>query len=198
MKPDFKQVADDSSDELKKLMIEGMEALDQAWEQLREEVTDSDTSCIMRLGFTIAIDPSEMRVGYRLSFAAGRRFESTIPLADLDQPELPMAPIKMRFIAPYVPRPGGMGPLFWRDEETGELPKAVGEYFEAAMEDREMSQEHLELVKAYCVYCIEAPCWRWNGIPGLPGTIIQAVSQAETREQLSAALHFLPDGIDPL
>jgi hypothetical protein len=90
MKPDFKQVADDSSEQLKKLMRDGIEALNENWEQLREEVEESDTSCVMRVSFTIAIDPSEKQIGYRLSFATRRRFESTIPLADLDQPELPI------------------------------------------------------------------------------------------------------------
>ena len=90
MKPDFKKVADDAAKVLRQLMGEGVEALDQAWEQLREEVTESDTSCVMRVGFTIAIDPSEQKVGCRLAFATRRRFESTIPFADMDQPELPI------------------------------------------------------------------------------------------------------------
>jgi hypothetical protein len=83
-------VADDSAAEFKSLMGEAEEALSQAWEQLREEVQESDTSCVMRIGFTISIDPSEKQVGHRLSFATRRRFESTIPLADPDQPELPI------------------------------------------------------------------------------------------------------------
>jgi hypothetical protein len=90
MKPDFSKVADDSAVEFKNLMGEASEALAQAWEQLREEVQESDTSCVMRIGFTISIDPSEKQVGHRLSFATRRRFESTIPLEDPDQPELPI------------------------------------------------------------------------------------------------------------
>jgi hypothetical protein len=73
MKPDFSKVADDSAAEFKSLMGEAEEA-----------------SCVMRIGFTISIDPSEKQVGHRLSFATRRRFESTIPLADPDQPELPI------------------------------------------------------------------------------------------------------------
>jgi hypothetical protein len=88
MKPDFTKIADDSAAELKNLMGEAEEALVQTWEQLREEVQESDTSCVMRVSFTIAIDPSEKHVGCRLSFATRRRFESTIPLEDPDQPEL--------------------------------------------------------------------------------------------------------------
>ena len=91
MKPNFEQIAADSAAELKKLMEEGTEALNQAWEQLRIEVQESDTSCVMRLMFAIAIDPSEKHIGYRLSFATRRRFESTIPFEDPDQPELPLA-----------------------------------------------------------------------------------------------------------
>jgi hypothetical protein len=88
MNINFPKIADDSSVQLKTLMNEAVSALDQAWEQLREEVEESDTSCVMRVGFTIAIDPSEKHVAYRLSFAARRRFESTTPLPDPAQPEL--------------------------------------------------------------------------------------------------------------
>jgi hypothetical protein len=88
MNIDFSKIADDSSLQLQTLMKEAVQALDQAWEQLREEVEESDTSCVMRVGFSIAIDPSEKHIGYRLSFATRRRFESTIPLPDPAQPEL--------------------------------------------------------------------------------------------------------------
>jgi hypothetical protein len=52
-----------------------------------------------------------------------------------------------------------MFPLYWGDEQSGELPAAVRAYFDECLDGVRMTPEQLEMVIEYCQYFIEAPCW---------------------------------------
>jgi hypothetical protein len=51
-------------------------------------------------------------------------------------------------------------PLKWEDEVSGELRDAVLAYYAHRIDTKKpFSAEQFELVRAYCVYYISAPCW---------------------------------------
>jgi hypothetical protein len=60
----------------------------------------------------------------------------------------------------YNPLCGGM-PLFWGDEQTGELPRAVRHYVKlaAGLDETPLTEAEVTLLADYCVYFIHAPCW---------------------------------------
>jgi hypothetical protein len=59
----------------------------------------------------------------------------------------------------YV-QPMGL-PVYWRDEVSGELASAVEAYFDAVVksDDSLITASQIELVRSYCEYHINAPCW---------------------------------------
>lgn len=91
------------------------------------------------------------------------------------------------------------GPLRWRDDQTGELPTAVLAFF-----DRKQTPDQLELVRDYCEYYINAPCWDDN-----PYNVEEdferlrkrrkEITQAKTFMDINGWIHRCIDmGIDPL
>lgn len=51
-------------------------------------------------------------------------------------------------------------PLYWRDEQSGELPRAVEAYIAfMGANGPALSKQQLELVIDYLRYFINAPCW---------------------------------------
>lgn len=50
-------------------------------------------------------------------------------------------------------------PLNWRDEISGELPKAVSAYLDNRIDGKKMSFFHTNLVCDYMRHYINAPCW---------------------------------------
>ena len=75
----------------------------------------------------------------------------------------------MNEIYPGYPSPMKT-PLYWRDEQSGNLPEAIEAYFEPYTLDNlegnrvipKLSDRHLQLIRQYLVYYIKAPCWRNN------------------------------------
>jgi len=103
----------------------------------------------------------------------------------------------MKFEAPYVPGPGGLGPLYWRNDQSRVLPVAVEAYLAAVLADCEMAPGQFDLVKAYCIYWIDAPCWVW-GDGNEFRKYAEALRAATSREALTAALHdLMVFGVDP-
>jgi len=103
----------------------------------------------------------------------------------------------MKFEARYVPGPGGLGPVYWRNEASGVLPAAVREYADAVITDREMAPGQFALVKSYCIYWIDAPCWCW-GDGGEFKKAAEPLRAATTRKALTEALRCLKVfGVDP-
>lgn len=58
--------------------------------------------------------------------------------------------------------PGG-GPLYWGDEESGELVAAVRDFYRhIACGHVIPPTDKINLVRDYLIYYINAPCWDWN------------------------------------
>ena len=95
------------------------------------------------------------------------------------------------------------GPVRWQDDLTGELPRAVQAYLNHATHHHPVSAEQLELVRDYCQYYINAPCWQ-TGVPGdvahaLFVTLRSRIKTARSYKALSKWMHdALEVGIDPL
>jgi len=103
----------------------------------------------------------------------------------------------MKFNAAYIPGPGGFGPLYWRNEQSGVLAAAVQEYLVSALRQREMPEGQLNLVKEYCIYWIEAPCWVWGDGAEFKKAA-GALRAATTREAFTLAMQdLLVFGVDP-
>ncbi len=52
------------------------------------------------------------------------------------------------------------GPLFWRNEESGELIAAVGAYLNNRIEGTPISPAQVDLMREYLRHWINAPCWK--------------------------------------
>lgn len=108
----------------------------------------------------------------------------------------------------YVPgpRPGMDLPLYWRNEQTGELPAAVEAYLEisAGIRQELLSTRQLEILLDYIRYHIKAPCWATNckSSPDLEADLKRAILMADlarTIEDIHAFIeHTMTMGIDPL
>jgi hypothetical protein len=61
-----------------------------------------------------------------------------------------------------------------------------------------MSAEEFVLVKAYCVYWLDAPCWRDGGEPEVFRRMLLQVAGATNPRELREALRLADDfGLDP-
>jgi|SRR6185312_4012555 len=58
---------------------------------------------------------------------------------------------------PYVPPLGT--PLYWGDEVSGELARAIRALYDAMIDHTPLLPTQLEIVRHYCAYVINAPCW---------------------------------------
>ena len=96
-------------------------------------------------------------------------------------------------------RPPLAAPLRWQDDQTGELPAAVMAYF-----DRKQTPEQLELVRDYCQYYINAPCWDNNPYNDEENRrelreVREAIKRVKTHKELNDWIYQCLDmGIDPL
>lgn len=50
-------------------------------------------------------------------------------------------------------------PLYWANESTGELKAAVMTFFHVDHDGEPLTPRQWELVRAYVVYVMQAPCW---------------------------------------
>lgn len=89
---------------------------------------------------------------------------------------------------------GGV-PLYWMNEETGKMRAVVRSFVCEVQGGDKMSLEHFNLLQAYLVYVVEAPCWK--GVP--VAEIVEVIDRAKNAEELSTVIHRLLEfGIDPL
>jgi hypothetical protein len=86
------------------------------------------------------------------------------------------------------------GPLYWLYEQSGVLPAAVRAYAE-----KRETPEQFALMRAYCRYWIDAPCWREEPGETALQTLRETIRGVSTRETLDAWYwDAVVLGIDPL
>lgn len=108
----------------------------------------------------------------------------------------------MAFRIPAVYLPPTGGPLYWRNEETGELRDAVEAYLNNRIDSTPISPADLELVAEYVQHWINAPCWQDGTDPEIRSELRQLQERAKTlrsADDIDAWIHAALDlGIDPL
>ena len=104
---------------------------------------------------------------------------------------------------PHVPRiyrqPWG-GPLRWQDDVTGVLPQAVCAFLdEQGQGGKPAKAEQVELVRDYCEYYINAPCWATEGAEHRFADLRERIKTLKTVQEVAAwIVDCLQVGIDPL
>ena len=105
-------------------------------------------------------------------------------------------------------------PLYWRDEQTGELPAAVSHYYDhclghapdqtaADLGIAPLTAAELKLLCEYCVYFINAPCWEINllGDADMLADLASLRDRAKTLASLESLRQWNSDcadlGLDP-
>lgn len=88
-------------------------------------------------------------------------------------------------------------PLYWRNEQSGELSAAILAYLNHRIEPTSQppTPAQLSLVIDYLRYVIYAPCWRGQGIAVLRERVHTLQTSEDIHGWIGAAL---PEGIDPL
>ena len=105
----------------------------------------------------------------------------------------------MSRMPPVYREPRG-GPLRWQDDVTGVLPKAVFAFLgDPSSGKRLITPAQLELVRDYCEYYLNAPCWRIEGVEAQFSALRERIKSITTVEELDTWLHdCLGVEIDPL
>ena len=103
-----------------------------------------------------------------------------------------------RMPAGYQP-PLGL-PFSWRDEQSGELARAVMAYLEHCTDNRTVTDAQIVLVRDYLQYYVSAPCWDHTGgfqseLKHLRSTIRDCQTATEIHDWIHQALDI---GMDPL
>lgn len=90
-------------------------------------------------------------------------------------------------------------PLYWGDDESGVLPKAVQAYITSRCNATSpCDQDTLETVRIYLQYVINAPCWK-AGNPNALTQLRQEIMSVRTVEAMESWIEgCLKLGIDPL
>lgn len=84
-------------------------------------------------------------------------------------------------------------PLYWRDEQTGEMAEAVQGYLNHLRDKTELCPRHLELMIDYCQAWAECPAFR------VSRRFMNQATNMKTSDDLHRWLHLaLEEGIDPL
>ncbi|MEH1874122.1 hypothetical protein [Nostoc sp.] len=95
---------------------------------------------------------------------------------------------------PNIYRPPLGLPLNWRDETSGELPRAVFKYFSS----HHLTTEEINLVAEYCQHYINAPCWDAGGFPGELTALRQSAASLSSVSEISHWINAcLEIAIDP-
>lgn len=98
----------------------------------------------------------------------------------------------------YIPPFGG--PLRWQDTSHVILPAAVRAYVANRKNRNEaVSADQVELVRDYCEYYINAPCWKTTGAEKDFRELRERVKHLKTAGEISWWMKdCLKHGIDPL
>lgn len=100
--------------------------------------------------------------------------------------------VKMYFPGLYVGPP--QMPLAWRNDRSGTLPAAVDALHAYAVGPSKdgravaINEAQIELVRAYAIYFLKAPCWNWNNPAHPRDTVIQGIETATMPDELLTAI----------
>lgn len=89
-------------------------------------------------------------------------------------------------------------PLYWRDEVSGELGRAVEAYLNNRVDGSAVTAGQIELLRDYLCHWVFAPCWDNPGngaLKALRKSVAGLKSAAEVDEWIHTALDI---GLDPL
>src|SRR5947209_8134403 len=110
-----------------------------------------------------------------------------------------------RMPAVYVSGPGGAGPVRWQDDVTGVLPMAIHAFIDEGLGRAVCMPEQVELVRDYCEYYINAPCWDFGTPEEAPDfykeftDLRERIKTLRTAKEIAAWIwDALKVGIDPL
>lgn len=94
--------------------------------------------------------------------------------------------------------PGG-GPLRWQDDVTGEMQSAVKAFLNEGLGRSACTPFHIELVRQYLEYYLNAPCWTLVGMEQEFADLRNRVKELRTAREIAAwIVDCLETGIDPL
>ncbi len=101
---------------------------------------------------------------------------------------------KPKRIPDIYPPPLGL-PLNWRNETSGDLPRAIFKFFSS----RHLSPDEISLVAEYCQHYINAPCWdAVGGFPDELAALRQSAALLSTVDQIGQWINgCLEIAIDP-
>ncbi len=101
------------------------------------------------------------------------------------------------FKMPDLYQSGGT-PLQWQDDVSGVLPTAVKTFFQWSGYQQPLTPGHLQMIREYCRYYINAPCWQIGGMEQQFAELRQRVTHLQTSEEIETwCLDALEVGIDP-
>lgn len=93
---------------------------------------------------------------------------------------------------PYV---DGVGPVYWRNEDTGVLARAI---MQLVRPTREMTASEIDLCRSYLYHWIMAPAFRWKNTEQRDD-LAKLAEACPTRRCLMQCIDFMVDhGMDPL
>ena len=85
---EFKQLTGEAGNHLIRLMMEGKEKLDLAMEAVTDEAADQETTPVLKIGFSIAMDLDTRKAEFTLAFGVRHKLTSEVEIEDPDQGEL--------------------------------------------------------------------------------------------------------------
>ncbi|RAM49459.1 MAG: hypothetical protein C6Y22_22150 [Hapalosiphonaceae cyanobacterium JJU2] len=93
-------------------------------------------------------------------------------------------------------------PLYWRNEESGELPAAIWAYLNFKVDNSKTeppTQDQIDLITDYLIHYINAPCWDKEGFEQEFNNLQQRASSLRTPDQIDDWLVDCHEiGLDPL
>jgi hypothetical protein len=114
---------------------------------------------------------------------------------------VPIAYVPDMDTAPY--RPGGF-PLYWMDEQSGALARAVRAWLSYRCNERTAPDaEQIKLLVEYCAHWVKAPCWEratddLEYVAQLESLRLRAALEIKSADDLAKWLHdCLEFGLDP-
>ncbi len=90
-------------------------------------------------------------------------------------------------------------PLYWRDEQSGELGLAIDAYLLNRHAGATITDGQITLLRDYLEYWVNAPCWRSEGIEKEMKDLRKSVRELDSATEIDEWIHkALEIGMDPL